>query len=274
MLRANFPTVIFIQIEDNVGFAKANNLAANLATGDNLLLLNPDTIFLEDSPRIMLSAVSSLENLGVAGCRLLNRDHTLQTTSVQAFPTILNQLFDSEWLRNRFPRWRMWGIESLYSKALTPARVETISGACMLLPNAVFKQVGGFTESYFMYAEDVDLCFKIQQTGRHVYYVPTTHLVHLGGSSSSQAASDFSTIMMRQSIFTFLKVRRGSLTAGLYRCTMAASAACRISILLLLKGLGSKTASNRSQSIKKWKAVLSWALSEPNGRAHAVSKVF
>src|SRR5664280_1246315 len=98
MLAQDFPWVIFIQSETNVGFARANNSAVSRARGRCLLFLNPDTEFLEDSISILMSRLEALPNAGAVGCQLLNSDGSLQTNCVQAFPTIWNQVLDSRFL--------------------------------------------------------------------------------------------------------------------------------------------------------------------------------
>ena len=104
------PDIQLIRSTTNVGFARANNLGYQYSSGDVLLFLNPDTEVLGSAIDRMYDVLVSSENLGIVGCRLLNSDHTLQTSCVQAFPTILNQLTDIEALKIRFPGVRMWGI--------------------------------------------------------------------------------------------------------------------------------------------------------------------
>jgi len=197
MLRNEFPGVHFVQSPDNVGFARANNLGARHATGEYLLLLNPDTLFIEDSLRVMVEQIEILPNAGAIGCRLLNGDRTVQTSCVQTFPTVLNQMLASDYLLRRFPACKLWGVSPLFATPMKPAVVEVVSGACILIARSIFNAVGGFTEDYFMYSEDLDLCFKLRRAGHLVYYVPYSSVVHFGGGSTTNAASNFSTVMMR-----------------------------------------------------------------------------
>ena len=109
-----------------------------------------------------------------------------------------------------------------------------ISGACILTKREVFESVGGFSESYFMYGEDLDLCFKIKQVGFRRYYVPETSIIHHGGGSTQQSVSNFSTVMMRESVFRFLSTNRGVASAILYRAAMVATSFVRMLLIIPL----------------------------------------
>ena len=128
MLAREFPAVSFIQIDKNVGFARANNEAARQASGRFLLFLNPDTLLHEDSARVLVERLATLPQAGAVGCKLLNPDRTLQHTCVQSLPTVLNQLLDSDYLRARFPHWKMWVSAPLWEGVTQAAEVEAISG--------------------------------------------------------------------------------------------------------------------------------------------------
>ena len=260
MLSQEFPSVTFIQSPENVGFARANNLGARHARGPHLLLLNPDTLFVEDSLETMHGALKSIPKAAAVGCRLLNTDRSLQTSSVLTFPTILNRIVDSEFLRRRFPSISLWGVASLYSKDSQPSEVEAVSGACLLVKREKFEQVGGFTESYFMYGEDVELCYKLWRVGGKVLHVPNAKLVHFGGGSSSRAASNFSTVMMRESWYRFIRVHRGAAAAFGYRVGMAISALIRLVFIPPLFLFGRHVVRHGKGSLGKWLAVLKWSL--------------
>jgi GT2 family glycosyltransferase len=260
MLAEEFPEVRFIQSPDNVGFARANNLGFRHASGRHILFLNPDTEFHEDSPRILCERLDRLPGAGAVGCRLLNRDGTLQGSCVQSFPTPVNQMLDSEYLRSCFPRSRLWGTAALHAGGRDPAEVEAVSGACLLARRAGLERVGGFSEGYFMYGEDLDLCFKLRRAGEKVYYVPETSVTHFGGGSSASAAADFSTIMMRESVFRFMRWNRGEMAAWGYRLGMLASALIRLIFIGPLLLFGRRVVRHGRGSLGKWYAVLRWSV--------------
>lgn len=260
MLARDFPSVVFVQSEDNIGFAKANNLGVRHAKGRCLLFLNPDTQLLEDSFRILMGCLGSLPQAGAVGCKLLNPDGSFQISSVQVFPTVLNQVLDSEYLRRQFPNWSIWGKASL-GDCSRPAVVEAISGACIMTRRDTFEAVGGFTEAYFMYGEDVDLCFKISRAGYRVYHVPETGIVHFGGGSSQHSVSNFSNVMMRESVCRYLRLNRGRSAAALFRLALSASSAIRLLlILLLLPFPKNQMVRHGIGSLQKWYSILRWGL--------------
>lgn len=260
MLAREFPAVIFVQSPDNVGFARANNLGATRATGRYLLLLNPDTEFIDDSLERLSQQCRGLTDAGAIGCRLLNRDRTLQTSCVQSFPTAINQALDSELLRKLFPRSTLWGMRPFYSEGKQPVRAEAISGACILVRREFFQEVGGFTESYFMYGEDLDLCFKLTEAGHQSYYVPDAQVVHYGGGSSTQASSNFSTVMMRVSVHHFIRLHRGPVSALVYRLSISVSALVRLVLICPMLLFGSRIVSHGASSLRKWWAIVRWSL--------------
>lgn len=261
MLAREFPEAKFVQSEKNIGFARANNLGVSHAAGSHLLFLNPDTELLEDSICVLMERLESLSRAGAVGCKLLNTNRTLQTSCVQAFPTVLNQTLDSEYLRKRFPGWKMWGVAALFAKPEKPAVVEFISGACILTRLKNFEAVDGFTEKYFMYGEDADFCFKIKRGGNDVYYVPETAIVHHGGSSSKQARSNFSNVMMSESVYRFLQLNRGQLVATTFRLAASVMSVFRLLLILILLPFSKgEVVRHGTKSLRKWFSILRWGL--------------
>jgi N-acetylglucosaminyl-diphospho-decaprenol L-rhamnosyltransferase len=238
MLHESFPTVRFIQSQLNVGFGQANNKAFEVAHGESVLFLNPDTEVVGPAISTMHAWLQRLPMAGAVGCRLLNGDSSLQTSCVQSFPTITNQMLDTDWLRAVWPSARLWGTNALYADDDAPKLVEAIAGACVMLKKEVFERVGRFSKEYFMYAEDIDLCHKANALGLHNYYVPEATVIHYGGGSSQKAASNASVVLTRESICRFLTRTRGRGYAALYRIAMLNTALLRLAIVrvLLLAG--------------------------------------
>lgn len=261
-LKSLHPDVIFIQNPENSGFARANNVGAEKAGGAVLLFLNPDTEVLNGAIELMYKSFSTLPKPGVAGCKLLNTDKTLQASCVQPFPTILNQVLDAEAARRLFPKARIWGTNALLNEENEITEVEAVSGACMMIRREVFKEVNGFSPEYFMYAEDIDLCFKTRRNGYRNYYIAAATIVHHGGGSSQQARSNFSNIMMRESISRFLCKSRGRLYSYYYRLFLSAMALFRLMILgaLFPVNLGRRKLGMWGGAFKKWFAILRWGL--------------
>jgi GT2 family glycosyltransferase len=257
-----FPSVILIESERNLGFAGANNLGCNRARGEFVLLLNPDTELLENSIAILLRAARSLSGAGIVGCKLLNSDRSIQLSSIKRFPTILNQALESESLQRRWPKCPLWRLDPLFADDMKLVPVEVIPGACMLMRRSVFEQVGMLSEDYFMYAEDLDLNVKMRRAGYTNYYVGETAIVHHGGGSSSrQKLSHWATVMQCRAMALYFRKVRGPLYQKIYEASLAIVALSRL-ILLALAGLFGASfvdPERRRCSWAKWILVLQWA---------------
>jgi GT2 family glycosyltransferase len=262
MLRKCYPQVRFIQSDRNLGFAKANNAAFTISLGRNLLFLNPDTELASSAVKTMYEWLCRLPNVGAVGCKILNADRSVQTSCIKSFPTIMNQFLDSASLRALWPKSHVWGMAALFGTGTVPEEVEAISGACIMLKRSVFEQVGRFSQEYFMYAEDVDLCHKIRQAGYKNLYVPEATVIHFGGGSTQKVLSEFTEIMMRESNWRFLSKTRGKLYGLAYRSATLLCAIARIAVLLiLLPGLIVRQGGESCRvSLRKWRAILAWSI--------------
>jgi hypothetical protein len=263
MIEAEFPAVRFIQSGENLGFARANNLGFQQSCGRNLLFLNPDTEVVGTAIERLVEFLDSAPQAGVIGAKLLNSDRSIQTSCIQRFPTILNQTLDTEYLRRILPAWSIWGTRPLSDCSGKIVPVEVISGACQMIRRTVFEQVGFYDAGYFMYAEDVDLCFKSHQSGCVNYYVGDAAVVHHGGqSTAAKFESDFSAVMMRHSVARFFKERRGRSSAVLYRVTMGIVSLWRVGFLAVLIAitLGCFRRDKLPGTMEKWLRVFLWAI--------------
>ncbi len=263
MIGTKYPTVRFIQSDVNVGFGRASSLGATYATGTALLFLNPDTEVRAGAVERMFAAVTAHRDVGAVGCRLLNTDGTLQTSCVQALPTVLNQLLDAEAIRKMVPGSRLFGARALRSVAPPVEEVEAVSGACLMLRRDLFAAVGGFSPEYFMYGEDMDLCFKVRQRGARNLHVKQALVVHHGGGSSQHRVSHFSTVMFADSVNRLLVVSRGRLSGHLHRAALTLGALARLAVLWLvlvpLAGAAGRPAARRV-SAARWMSILRWGL--------------
>lgn len=263
MIEGEFPAVHFIQSKYNIGFARANNLAFTYSKGSVLLFLNPDTEVVGAAIKQMVACLESSVNAGAVGPKLLNSDRSIQTSCVRAFPSILNRVLDSDYLREKYPLSSLWGNRVLFEERQGAVPVEAISGACLMLRRSVFEAVRHFDSQYFMYAEDTDLCYRVQKAGWKNYYVGEAVVIHHGGqSSNSQPVSQFSSLMMKESTFKFLHDHRGILYANLFRAAMGLTALSRMaaaSVAILLP-ISKERKQALSITFDKWIGVLRWAI--------------
>jgi GT2 family glycosyltransferase len=260
-VKQRFPGILLIKSTQNLGFARANNLGFRHSSGARVLILNPDTKLVGPAITTLLLHSTSLPAAGIVGGRLVDPNLTVQTTSIQRFPTILNQIADIEYLRLRWPHSSLWGLGPLFSNNQGPVRVDVIPGACMLLKREVFEQVGMFTEDYFMYAEDIDLNHKVARAGFVNYYIPDATVIHYGGTSSSrQKANQWATIMKYRAMRQYYARNKSRTYAVLYRAAMGLVAAIRLILIAVLQGtfFGKRDAFKGAKA--KWVTVLKWSL--------------
>ena len=207
MVRQRFPDVRLIANEENVGFAVANNQAIRQAAGRYVLVLNPDTILQEDTLRTMVAFMDDHPDAGAAGCRILNPDGTFAPESRRAFPTPAVAFYRIAGLGKLFPRSPRFGRYNLtYLPVDEVCEVDALSGSCMMVRKGAVlpegygtedagraerdptpRQAAGlFDEAFFMYGEDLDWCYRIQQAGWRIYYTPDTQIVHYKGESTKK----------------------------------------------------------------------------------------
>lgn len=191
LVQQRFPLVHLIINKTNIGFAKANNQALTLSTGKYLLLLNPDTLVQEDTFDKLIEFFSLNKEAGMVGCKILNPDGSLQLACRRSFPTPWTAFTKTFGLSSLFPKSKLVARYNL--TYLDPDRsyeVDAISGSFMMLKREVYDQIGGLDESFFMYGEDLDWCFRIQRSGWKVFYVPTTSIIHYKGESTKRSDID------------------------------------------------------------------------------------
>lgn len=224
-VQEQFPQATYIYSPKNIGFGPANNLALRQATGDYLLLLNPDTLVHPGAIAGLLRFMQQHPDAGAAASRLLNPDGSLQH-SCSPEPTLWG-----EFLR----LFRLGGVRSdgYYAMetwdAAMPRPVDVILGACMLVRKAVLDQVGLFDEQFFMYNEETDLCRRIRQAGWKIYWAPQAQVTHYGGQSTRQMAAEMFVQLYRAKISYFRKYH-GPLTVALYKLILLLSGLPRLAL--------------------------------------------
>jgi len=195
MVQEKFPAVKLIVNTQNRGFGAANNQALQLARGKYIACINPDTIIQEDTFSTLIQFFETQPAAGMVGCKILNPDGTLQLACRRSFPTPWVAFTKISGLSQIFPQTRLFGRYNLtYLDPDATCEVEAISGSFMLFRQEALHQVGFFDETWFMYGEDLDLCYRFRQAGWKIYYVPATKIIHFKGESSKQ--SDFDTIRL------------------------------------------------------------------------------
>lgn len=182
--RQLYPQVRFIENKENMGFARANNVAIRESDSEYVLLLNPDTIVNERLLRDCIDLLDGNPAIGAAGVRMLCENGWFAPESRRGVPTPFTAFCKMVGLTRLFPQSRVFGryyMKYLDEFAATP--IEIISGACMFIRRSVLDECGLLDENYFMYGEDIDLSYRMLQTGKQNYYIPS-RIMHYKGEST------------------------------------------------------------------------------------------
>ncbi len=187
LIPSRFPEVNYIYNEENVGFGVANNQAIALAKGKYILIINPDTLVSEDTLSTMFKHMEENAKCGAAGCKILNPDGTFAPESRRSVPSIWGAATKLLGLSTLFPKSKLFGqYYQSWMDEDEPSQVPVLSGSFMFWRGNVLKDLKGFDERFFMYGEDIDLCYRIQSLGYYIDYVPSTSIIHYKGESTQK----------------------------------------------------------------------------------------
>ena len=190
-LQQKFPKVKLIINKENLGFGKANNIGMKAAKGKYLLLLNPDTLLSENLLHEMITFLDRTPEAGMTGCKILNPDGTLQLACRRSFPGPWTSFCKVTGLSTLFPKSKLFARYNLtYLDENQTYEVDAISGSFMMMRREVYEKTGGFDEDFFMYGEDLDLCYRIQKEGYKVFYVHSAQIIHYKGESTKRSSID------------------------------------------------------------------------------------
>ena len=191
-LQPKFPFVQFIYNKENVGFAKANNQALPYCTGNYILYLNPDTIIPEDCLQKCIDFFEKTPDCGALGIKMIDGSGTFLPESKRGFPSPLASFFKLTGLADLFPRSRLFNQYSLgYLDAFTNHQVDVLAGAFILAKSTIINEINGFDEAFFMYGEDIDLSYRIQQLGYKNYYFADSTILHFKGESTKKGSLNY-----------------------------------------------------------------------------------
>ena len=182
MVQRRFPQVLVIQNSENRGFAAAANQGIAAATGEYILSLNPDTIVEEKTLQVLVDYLHEHPDVGCVGPKILNSDGSLQQACKRSFPRPWVALTRLLGLARLFPKSRLFGQYNLtYLDPDQTHAVDAVSGSCMCLPRNILEQLGPFDETFFMWGDDLDYCYRIARAGYRVVYHPGTQIIHYQG---------------------------------------------------------------------------------------------
>ncbi len=255
MVAEKHPEAKLIRNRTNLGFAGACNLAFKHSVGRYSLLLNTDTIILDDGLKSLVQFLDSHPDAGAAGCKLLNRDGTLQR-SCSCFPSLLTELFDAVYLSKLFPKSRFFARYSMSYWDFDGVReVDFAGGSCLMVRREAIEEVGLLDESFFMYTEEADLCYRLWQRGWKVYYFPGARAIHLGGESARRYGGDV-LLHLYYSRNRFIRKHHGKAAAVAHRIIVGFGSLCR----LCVHGLGRLVGANHREAVGFQARLLKWVI--------------
>jgi len=212
MLREEFPNVALIENSENLGFARATNQGTRIAKGRFILYLNPDTEMHPGALNTLHTLMENTPSAGAVGARLINPDGSLQAAAYP-FPNLFREF------------WRLFHLDRLRSIARYPLQrwdpeqahvVDAVMGACILLRRQALDAVGLLDEDYFIYTEEVDLCYRLKQAGWDVYWEPRSIVLHHGGQSTRQRKTEMF-LRLYESKIHFFRKHHGLMAANIYK---------------------------------------------------------
>ena len=189
MVRDEFPQVVLVENEENLGFTRGNNQALALARGRHVLFLNPDTEVTGDALGVMVGYLDAHLEVGAVGPQLRYPDGSVQP-SRRRFPTVATLFLESTLLQRWFPR---NAVLDRFYVADRPddmeQEVDWLVGAALMARREALEEVGGFDEQFFMYSEELDWCRRARAAGWKIVYLPEAVIVHHEGRSSGQVVA-------------------------------------------------------------------------------------
>jgi N-acetylglucosaminyl-diphospho-decaprenol L-rhamnosyltransferase len=203
MVRRDFPSVRVFSMGENAGFARANNLAIRAGSAPYILALNPDTRVTTGALDRMLEIMETHPGVGIAGCRLELEDGTFDHAAKRSFPTPLSALghFTGLGRRRRSPA----SLAEYRAPSVTAGPVDAVNGAFMLMRRRAFEEVGPFDECYWMYMEDLDLCYRFAQRGWTTWYEPSAKVIHVKAGTSGKQRKPRLNLAFHYGMFLFYR---------------------------------------------------------------------
>ena len=211
-----FASVTFVWLAANSGFSKANNIGLQKATGKYVLFLNPDTIIPEDCLKKCIGVFGTDNSIGALGVHMIDGSGSFLRESKRGFPFPFTSLFKLSGLISLFPKSAVFAhyyLGNLDEKKNCEADV--LAGAFMMIRKLITDKLGGFDEEFFMYGEDIDLSYRIQNAGyKNLYYAETT-IIHFKGESTPQKTIQYVKLFYG-AMALFIKKHYNKRLSGIY----------------------------------------------------------
>ncbi len=233
MVRKEFPEVQIIENEENKGFIKANNQAIEIAEARYILLLNSDTIILDNAIAKTMKFADENPDAALVGCKVLYPDGRLQTNCFM-YPSAMNMFLSATYLSKLFSCNRFFGRETMEWWDYSDVReIEANTGCYSLVRREAIDQVGVMDERYFVYGDDADWCCRFTKAGWKVMFTPEPQIIHYHGQTTKSKKREFQ-LQLFGSKLIFMLLHRGRIAFMLARLMMILYFVLRIPLWLLV----------------------------------------
>ena len=219
-LKHRFPEVQFVVNDINDGFAKASNKGLGFSHGRYILFLNPDTLLSENTLEKCISFFEFNKDAGALGVKMIDGSGKFLKESKRSFPSPSTSFYKLFGLSRLFPRSKIFS--RYYAGHLDKNKnheVDVLAGAFMLIRKEVADKLAGFDEDFFMYGEDIDLSYRIQESGYKNYYLAETEIIHFKGESTRRGSLNY-VRMFYTAMSIFVKKHYGGTKAGLFNAAL------------------------------------------------------
>jgi N-acetylglucosaminyl-diphospho-decaprenol L-rhamnosyltransferase len=216
-IASRFPNILLVRSLENLGFARANNLAARHATGDFLLLLNPDTVVLDDAIAKLVHFAQQKPQARIWGGRTVFADGTLNPYTCWRFMSLWSLATQATGLTSLFGNSDLFNREGYGGWKRDYVRdVELVVGCFLLIDRKLWAILGGFDPRFFMYAEEADLCFRSYAAGAKPAFTPDATIIHYGGASEPDASGKMIRLFRGKATFIHKHWSPATRRAGLF----------------------------------------------------------
>ena len=238
-IRQRFPSVQVIANKDNPGFSKANNQAIRMASGEFVLILNPDTLVAEDTFDICIDFMNIHTDAGALGVKMVDGKGNFLPESKRGLPTPEVAFYKMFGLAQLFPNSQRFGKYHLsYLSKDETNPVDILSGAFMFFRKKVLDEIGYFDETFFMYGEDIDLSYRVLKAGYRNYYLADTTIIHYKGESTKKGSLNYVRVFY-QAMIIFARKHFAASRAGFFSFLINLAVIFRALVTIVLNLLSS-----------------------------------
>jgi GT2 family glycosyltransferase len=243
VVRREFQDVRLIALDENVGFSAANNLVLRETTAEYVLVLNPDTRLCEGTLDTLLRLMDANERVGIAGCRLVQEDGTFDHAARRSFPTPASAL--GHFLRVGRSERAPASLAAYRAPDVGEGPVDAVNGAFMLMRRSALDRVGLFDEGYWMYMEDLDLCYRFAQAGLGVWYEASVTVRHAKAGTSGPIRGPRLNYAFHYGMLRFYRRHYAAGNGRLVNAAVYAGIAAKLAVSVARNGVRSVRAGRR-----------------------------